>query len=93
MFEKLKNRWGVGGWGLFLILVTFACGGSACAYLGRKILGVVYPETGPLRTFLYILLVTVLWPFCVLIISIPLGQFRFFSNYLNRVAKRLFGKK
>ena len=93
MFEKLKVKWGVTGFQLFLILITFATGGSACGYLSRKILGFWDIENNLAFISLYILLITLLWPICVIVISIPLGQFRFFSGYLNRVGKRIFGKK
>lgn len=93
MFEKLKTKWGVNGLQLTLILVTFALGGSACGYLARRALELF--EIGNKIAFyaLYILLITLLWPVCVIIISVPFGQFRFFSGYLNRVGKRIFGKK
>ena len=93
MFEKLKIKWGVNGFQLFLILITFATGGSACGYLSRKVLGLCEIENKPAFVSLYILLITLLWPICVIIISIPLGQYRFFSGYLKRVGKRIFGKK
>jgi hypothetical protein len=93
MFEKLKIKWGVNGLQLFLILVTFALGGSACGYLSRKILGLFLLENRLAYSCIYIILITLLWPICVIIISIPFGQFRFFSGYLKRVGKRIFGKK
>ncbi len=93
MFEKLKTKWGVNGIQLTLILITFAFGGSACGYLARKVLGLF--EIGNKLAFysFYVLLITMFWPICVIVISIPLGQFRFFSGYLSRVGKRIFGKK
>mgnify|MGYP006299031161 CR=1 FL=1 len=93
MFEKLKIKWGVNGFQLLLILITFATGGSACGYLSRKVLGLCNIENKLAFVSLYILLITLLWPICVIIISIPLGQYRFFSGYLKRVGKRIFGKK
>jgi formyltetrahydrofolate-dependent phosphoribosylglycinamide formyltransferase len=91
MFKKLRARWGVSGLDLLLILCTFALGGSACARLSQVILNLGFSGSKGFMWWLsYILLVTLLWPICVLLISIPLLQFRFFSNYLRRVGKRIF---
>lgn len=89
MLDKLKNKWKVNGTQLLLILCTFAIGGSLCGYLGRKVLEFFEFEKGAVWVALYIALITVLWPFCVLIVSIPLGQFPFFKNYLGRIARRM----
>jgi len=89
MFDKLKNKWKVNGIQLFLILCTFALGGSLCGYLGRKILGLFELERNVLYVVLYVLLITLLWPICVLLISVFFGQFRFFKTYLIRVGKRM----
>ena len=32
-----------------------------------------------------------LWPLCVIVISIPLGQFGFFRNYLRKMSQTIFG--
>lgn len=93
MLEKLKNKWGVGSFQLLLILTTFALGGSACGIISKKILSLLDLDNGLLNTTLYILLITVFWPVCVLLISIPFGQFSFFRNYISRVVKKLTGKK
>ena len=89
MFDKLKNKWNVNGVRLLLILCTFAIGGSLCGYVGRQIMGLLPLEKGVLWYVLYILIITILWPFSVLLISIFSGQFRFFKNYLTRVARRM----
>ena len=93
MFEKLKNKWGVGSFQLLLILITFALGGSACGMVGKRILALLGLTNGLLNISLYIVLITILWPICVLLISIPFGQFLFFRNYIGRVIKKLSGKK
>ena len=36
---------------------------------------------------------TLLWPLCVLMVSIPLGQFTFFKKYLLKILGRFSGKK
>ncbi len=92
MLDKLREKWKVNEIQLFLILLTFALGGSCCGYLGRKILKALQIDNDAIYIFAYILAITILWPICVLIISIPLGQFSFFSNYLKKVKNRMFGK-
>jgi len=89
MFKKLQQRWKVNSLNLLLVICTFAVGGSLCGWLGRKILLYTGLEKNGLWVFLYILLITLLWPLCVLLVSIPLGQFRFFRNYIAKIFRRL----
>ena len=91
MFKRLKEKWKVDGVNLFLILTTFALGGTTCGTLGSKILNGLEIEKGWIWVLLYILLITLLWPVCVLLISIPLGQFGFFKNYTLRIWNKLMG--
>ncbi len=93
MLKKLKAHWKVNGLNLALIIATFALGGSLCGYAGRKILLLTGLEKGVAWVILYILLVTLLWPLCVIIISIPLGQFSFFKRYLIKVWKKMSGSR
>jgi hypothetical protein len=93
MLKKLQEKWKVGIGRLVLIITTFALGGSLCGYVGRKLLGLTNMEKGVLWVIVYVLLVTILWPLCVIIISIPLGQFVFFRNYLKKVFARISGRK
>ncbi|MBL7788970.1 MAG: hypothetical protein JNL75_03960 [Chitinophagales bacterium] len=93
MLEKLKAKWGVNNLNLILILCTFAIGGSLCGFLGRKALGLLGCDK---TTFFYwpayILAMTILWPLCVITVSIFTGQFIFFRNYLKKIFKRFSGK-
>ena len=92
--SRLKAKWQVKNiLQVILILCTFALGGSACGYLGRRIMHFIGPDHKVLWVIAYILMVTVLWPVCVLVISIPLGQFRFFIKYLKRLGNRILGRK
>jgi formyltetrahydrofolate-dependent phosphoribosylglycinamide formyltransferase len=93
MFEKLKSHWGVNGINLLLIITTFALGGSLCGYAGRQLLLLTGLGKGVAWVILYIILVTLLWPLCVILISIPLGQFSFFKRYLTKVWKKMSGRK
>ena len=78
---------------LFLILFTFATGGSPCGWLGRRILLLLNLHSGILWLLIYLVLITLLWPLCVLIISVLTGQFPFFSRYLERVFRSISGAK
>ena len=91
MFEKLKIKWNVNTTQLVLILCTFALGGSTCGYLGRKVLRYFSIDNDVVFVFAYVIVITLLWPICVLLISIPLGQFTFFYKYLKKVKQKIFG--
>ena len=93
MFTKLKQHWKVNGLDLILIIITFAVGGSLCGIAGRKIMTLLNIEKGALWILLYIFLVTLLWPMAVLLVSIPLGQFVFFKNYIGKIVGRFLNKK
>jgi formyltetrahydrofolate-dependent phosphoribosylglycinamide formyltransferase len=93
MLHRLKKKWNV-SWARFtLIFITFALGGSACARLGNWLLEFILTERTVLYWIIYIPLVSLLWPICVLVISIPLGQFNFFKNYLSRIGRKLSGQR
>ena len=93
MFKKLKNKWKVNTINLVLILLTFALGGSTCARLAKWLLEQIQLENKLIYWTLYVIGVTILWPICVILISIITGQFRFFSNYIKRIGSKLFGRK
>jgi hypothetical protein len=93
MFKGLRNKWKVSSIQLLLIICTFALGGSLCGYAGRKILSLFPLEKGMLWFILYLLLITILWPLAVIVVSIPLGQYPFFKNYVSRIAKKISGRK
>ncbi len=76
-----------------LIIFTFALGGSLCGITGRKIIALINIQEGIIWAMAYIVLITLLWPFCVILISIPLGQFSFFKNYLHKVWMKISGRK
>lgn len=89
----LKNKWKVNNLQLILILCTFAIGGSLCGYAARQLLSFLELDKNILWFILYIVFVTILWPVAVILVSIPLGQFPFFKNYLQRIAQRMWGGK
>ena len=89
MFERLQKKWKVSGTQLALVLCVFALGGSATGWMGKIIMTWLSVDRGWLWTLLYIIVVTLLWPFMVLIVSIPFGQYPFFVNYLKRIGSRM----
>lgn len=46
-----------------------------------------------LKALVYLLLVTAFWPLCVLLVSIPFGQFNFFRKYLAKLGRKMFSRK
>lgn len=93
MFEKLQSKWKVSAGRLLLILITFAVGGSLCGIAGRNIMGLTKIEKGVLWFVVYVMVVTVIWPLCVITVSIPLGQFVFFRNYIRKLFGRMGGRR
>lgn len=93
MFKRLKEKWQVGWLQFTLIFCTFALGGSGCARVGSSLLSLILTEKNILYWIIYVPLITILWPLCVVIISVPLGQFKFFKNYLSRIWNKIQGGK
>ena len=89
MFEKLQKKWKVSGVRLALILCTFAIGGSATGFIGKKIMNALSVQQDWLWAVIYILLITIIWPLTVLIVSIPFGQFSFFSKYIRKIGAKM----
>ena len=89
MFEKLRKKWKVNVIQLILILSTFAIGGSLTGFVAKKIMNVISIEADWLWAIVYILLVTIIWPLMVILVSIPFGQFRFFTNYTMKLGQKM----
>lgn len=89
MFERLQKKWKVKGFQLALIILTFAIGGSLTGFIGKKIMNWLAIPEDWLWAVIYILLITLIWPLAVIIISIPLGQFRFFIAYIRKIGSRM----
>ncbi len=89
MFARLKQKWKVNWFQFALIFTTFALGGSLCARAGSWLLQLILDEKNWVYWVLYVPLITILWPMCVLLVSIPLGQFKFFINYLKKMAVKM----
>lgn len=90
MFKRLQQKWKVSGGRLFLILCTFALGGSLTGYVARRLMPLLSIEHPVVYLVIYIIIVTLLWPLMVLLVSLPLGQAPFFRHYLQRLGRKLF---
>ena len=88
MIKRLRDKWQVSLGRLILILITFAIGGSLTGIIGKQLMGFTGIDAWWLYYPLYIIIMTIVWPAMVLMVSIPLGQFRFFTGYL----KKMFGR-
>lgn len=89
MFKKLQEKWGVTPFQLLLVLVTFAVGGSLSGVIGTTIMSQFTLNNKLIYIPLYIFVVTLAWPICVLAVSIFTGQFSFFRKYLYKIGVRL----
>ena len=89
MFERLQKKWKVNGWQLLLIITTFAIGGSATGFVAKKIMNALSIQQDWLWAIIYILLITIIWPIAVIIVSIPFGQFKFFTNYTKKLGQKM----
>ena len=91
VLKRLQEKWKVGALQFWLIIVTFALGGSLSGRLCTKILNLVFLEKNWAFWLIYPLFLTILWPFSVIFVSFFTGQYRFFRGYLGRVSGKLFG--
>ncbi|MCE2656307.1 MAG: phosphoribosylglycinamide formyltransferase [Sediminibacterium sp.] len=89
--QNLQEKWKVGGSQFWLIMLTFALGGSLSGRLCSFLLNLVFLEKNWAFWLVYPLFLTILWPFSVLFVSFFTGQFRFFKGYLSRVGAKVFG--
>ena len=89
MLERLQTKWKVNGTQLFLVLCVFALGGTATGWLGKIIMNWLPLDRGWLWSLIYIVVITLIWPITVLVVSVPFGQFSFFTRYLTRIGRRM----
>ena len=89
--QNLQEKWKVGGSQFWLIMLTFALGGSLSGRLCSFLLNLVFLEKNWAFWLVYPLFLTILWPFSVIFVSFFTGQFRFFKGYLARVGAKVFG--
>jgi len=89
--KRLQEKWKLGTGQFWLVILTFALGGSLSGRLCSFLLKLVFLEKNWAFWLVYPLFLTILWPFSVIFVSFFTGQFRFFKGYLTRVGARLLG--
>lgn len=89
--QNLQEKWKVRGSQFWLIMLTFALGGSLSGRLCSFLLNLVFLDKNWAFWLVYPLFLTILWPFSVIFVSLFTGQFRFFRGYLARVGAKVFG--
>jgi len=93
MFDRLQKKWGVSGIRFVLIFCVFAIGGSLTGFLAKKLMPYIDPGQPVVYWIVYLIAVTLIWPFCILLVSLPLGQFHFFWEYEKKLWNFIRGKK
>ncbi len=93
MLTKLQLKWKVNETQLWLILLTFAVGGTLSGKLAKLVFGLMGLHFNFIGIMMYIVLVTLIWPFCVLGVSVLTGQIGFFRRYLSTLWSKILGKK
>ena len=79
-YDKMKNRWGVSGWRVLAILITFTLTGSTIVWVKRPVLGFLLPDdvAGWVYWTVYALIIVPLYQVILIIWGTLFGQFRFF---------------
>ena len=90
-FKRLQEKWKLGTGQFWLVILTFALGGSLSGRLCSFLLKLVFLVKNWAFWLVYPLFLTILWPFSVIFVSFFTGQFAFFKGYLSRVGSRLLG--
>lgn len=94
MFKRLKDKWKVNNLDLVLILVVFAITGSSTVWLTAKITGWLnLDSSSPFYWLLKISMLLFGYPIILIVLSIPFGQFSFFSGFLKKTWRRIRGQK
>ncbi len=89
--QKLREKWGLAPVQFWLVILTFALGGSLSGRLCSFLLKMAFSEKNWAFWLVYPIVLTILWPFSVLFVSLLTGQFRFFKGYLSRMGAKLMG--
>jgi len=90
MLNRLQQKWKVGGWQLFLILLVFAITGTATAYLTKIITALLGMNGDGFWLWKVLLRLAVLlfgYQVIILIVAFVFGQFTFFWNYEQKIWK------
>lgn len=91
LFSKLQTKWKVSNNQFWLIILTFALGGSLSGKLCSAFLHFLFLEKNWAFWLFYPIILTIFWPFSVLFVSFLTGQYAFFKGYLSRLFGKLMG--
>ena len=88
-FERMKQRWGVGPWGVLAILLAFSLAGMTTLRLKAPVLGLFMPETAPgwLQWTIYLVIMLPIYQLLLLAYGTLLGQFDFFWTKFKAVGR------
>lgn len=92
MFERLKTKWQVSGWQLFVILWVFAITGTTTAYVSKAITGWIGFDHQTFWVWRWLLRIAVLlfgYQIILLFVAFLLGQFSFFWKYEKKLLTRM----
>ncbi len=94
LFERMKQRWGVGPWGVLAILLAFSLAGLTTVRLKTPVIGLFMPATAPdwLEWALYLIIMVPLYQLLLLGYGTLLGQFDFFWGKLKAVGRLVSGR-
>ena len=94
VFHRMKERWGVGFWGLVAILLAFSLAGMTTLQLKGPVMGFIMPATAPgwLQWAVYLVVMLPVYQVLLLAYGTLLGQFDFFWSKLKAVARLVAGR-
>ena len=93
-FERMKQRWGVGPWGVLAILIAFSLAGMTTLRLKAPVLGLFMPATAPgwLQWTIYLIIMLPIYQVLLLGYGTLLGQFDFFWSKFKAVGRLVSGR-
>lgn len=89
VLERLKERWGVGPWGVIAILLTFSLTGMTIVWIKAPILDVILPSDSPrwAQWVTYLVVIFPLYQVVLLAYGALLGQLSFFWSKEKAVGR------
>ena len=93
--QRLRARWGVSTYQVFVILLVFACTGFTVLFLKRPVVAFFTGdgEQPLLFSILYYILILPVYNMILLIYGALFGQFRFFWEFEKRFFRRMTGRR
>jgi len=91
--DRMKQKWGVGLWGVIAILLIFSLAGTTVVRLKDPVLGLLLPDDAPtwVSWVAYVVVIFPIYQVCLLTYAAVLGQFGFFWGKTLWTWRFLFG--